>query len=180
MDKNDDVLRAADLPQPGFAPHGEISLGFDDGLLLWDLVGPFNDEAIRDFSRLRLAAYERWALADRWLGAVVRWHGSALMAPAAFCTYRDGLQRFLRSHPRLVAVAWAADPGLEGLAFVREPFARLYRGEGIGFEVFDESASAQRWARAQLQARLDEPVDQADASRSRSMSMNCQKSTQNS
>ena len=175
---DDEVLRSGELKLPGFAPHGEISLRHEDGLLLWELEGPFNAEAIQRFALLRRAGFERWQLAGRWLAAVVQWRHSALMALDAFDTYREGLRNFIRANRRIAAVAWVAEPELEGLGFMRELFERLYRQEGVGFAVFDDGPSAQRWAREQLEARRAE--DQPAASRSRSMSMNCQKSTQNS
>ena len=178
MGDDDDVLRSGDLRLPGFAPHGEISLRHDDGLLRWELEGPFNAEAIQRFALLRRAGFERWQLSGRWLAAVVRWRGSALMAPDAFDTYREGLRDFIRSQRRVAAVAWIVEPELEGLGFMRTLFERLYREEGVEFAVFDEAEAAQRWARERLQAcRV---ADQPAASLPRSMSMNCQKSTQNS
>jgi hypothetical protein len=175
---DDDVLRSGELRLPGFAPHGEISLRHDDGLLRWELEGPFNAEAIQRFALLRQAGFERWQLAGRWLAAVVQWRVSALMAPEAFDTYRDGLRDFIRSQRRIAAVAWVAEAELEGLGFMRDLFERLYRQEGVAFAVFEDSLAAERWAREQLESRRAE--DQPAASLSRSMSMNCQKSTQNS
>ncbi|MFN4115285.1 MAG: hypothetical protein ACK4F7_02145 [Inhella sp.] len=179
--RDDDALHSRDFAQPGFAPHGEFSLRFEDDLLIWDLHGPFNAEAMQCFRPLRRAAFARWPLADRWLAALVHWHGSALMAPEAFATYRDSLQAFLRTHGRMLVVAWVAGPEVEGLDFVRRDFEQLYRSEGVDFRLFSQVDAAKVWLREQLRtlAATGEAAQAPAPNLSRSMSMNCQKSVQN-
>lgn len=125
---------------------------FEDGVLYAHNTGPFNEEAMRLYGKLRRLAYERWQLSGRWIAGIASWEGSALMSPQAFADYEAGLEAFLRSEHRLIAVAWAAERELEGMAFMQERFGRLYRAYGMPFRVFDSLGEAKAWIQPQVDA----------------------------
>lgn len=148
----DDSISSQDLAGAGFAPHGEFRLRFADGILYALNRGPFNAEAMRLYGRLRQAAFERWQLSGRWIGGIASWEGSVLMSPEAFDDYERGLAAFLRTEHRLVGVAWVAEPELEGMAFMQERFARLFRATEMPFQLFGQMAAAQAWLQPQVDA----------------------------
>jgi hypothetical protein len=154
---NRDVISSQDFARGGFAPHGELSVRFDDGLLLWLNRGPFNLEALQCYGQARQAAFERWALDERWVAGVVEWQGSALMSPDAFQAYRLGFERFMASHHTLVAVAWVARPEVEGVDFMRDYFAPLFERHDLPLRLFAAREPAVAWAREQLSQALDWP-----------------------
>lgn len=148
----DDSISTQALQGGGFAPHGEFRLRFADGILYAHNIGPFNAEAMQLYARLRRMAYERWKLSGRWIGGIARWEGSTLMSPQAFDDYERGLMAFLSSEHRLVAVAWVADPELEGMRFMQERFGRLFRASDMPFQLFDSMAAAEAWVQPQVDA----------------------------
>lgn len=140
-----DFLSSHDYAQSGFAPHGEFRCRLERDVLMWVSRGPFNLEALQAYGRVRKAAFERWGLNTRPVGAVMQWVGSALMSPDAFTLYRRGFDAFMASHHTLIAVAWVGGPDVEGLDFMRAHYAPLFEAHGLPFRVFDDLPPAVTW-----------------------------------
>lgn len=152
----DDAISTQDLHRSGFAPHGEFRLHYADGILRSHNLGPFNAEALRLYTQLRAAAFQRWQLSGRWISGLALWEGSALMPPQAFDDYERGLRDFLRTEHRLAAVAWVSEPELEGMQFMAERFGRLFAATGMPFRRFTQEAAARAWVLPHLEARRRE------------------------
>jgi hypothetical protein len=150
---SDGVMSTHDLPAAGFAPHGEFRVGWRDGVVWWDAIGPFNLEALQRYDRMRALARQRWLVKGRWFGGVVHWHHSALMSPEAFEAYTQGFVAVYSRPHRLAAVAWVADPELEGMRFMRRRFASLFEQYHLLMQEFEHPHEADAWVRAQRDAR---------------------------
>lgn len=151
---SDEVMSTHDLQAPGFAPHGEFRVGWRDGVVWWDAIGPFNLEALQRYERMRALARQRWLVKGRWFGGVIHWHHSALMSPEAFDAYTQGFIAVYSRPHRLAAVAWVADPELEGMRFMRRRFASLFAQYGLPMGEFQHPHEADAWVRAQREARM--------------------------
>ncbi len=158
---SDEVLSTNDLEDGGFAPHGEFRVGWRDGVVWWDAIGPFNLEALQRYERMRHVARQRWLVKGRWFGGVVHWHHSALMSPEAFEAYTQGFIAVYGRPHRLAAVAWVADPELEGMRFMRGRFAALFARYALPMQEFVHPHEADAWVRAQRDARAQ--ADGSDA-----------------
>jgi len=148
-----EVLSTNDLKDDGFAPHGEFRVGWRDGVVWWDAYGPFNLEALQRYDRMRHIARQRWLTKGQWFGGVVHWHDSALMSPEAFEAYTQGFVAVYGRPHRLAAVAWVADPELEGMHFMRKRFAALFAQYGLSMREFADPLEADAWVRAQRDAK---------------------------
>jgi len=145
-----ETLSSNDFAQPGFPPHGEFHCHMEHGLLMWTSHGPFNLEALQAYGRVRQAAFQRWGLNKRPVGAVMQWLDSALMSPDAFALYRRGFDAFMDSHHSLIAVAWVGSPEVEGLDLMHRQYAPLFEQHCLPFRVFDDLATAVAWIRPLL------------------------------
>jgi hypothetical protein len=135
----------------GFAPHGEFRIQCLDGLLCYEAIGPFNLEAVRALGPARRRAFERWAQAPgARVGVLVHWQGSALMSPDAFSAYHAGLSAFAQSIAVPAAVAWVAEPELEGMDFMVDRFGEAFAANGVEFQLFTDRQDAERWLRTSL------------------------------
>lgn len=147
-----ETLSSNDFAQPGFRPHGEFHCHLEGDILMWVSRGPFNLEALQAYGKVRRAAFERWDLGARPVGAVMEWVTSALMSPEAFALYRQGFDAFMASQHTLAAVAWVGNPDLvEGLDVMHEHYVPLFERHGLPFRVFDEAGPAIAWVRQVLQ-----------------------------
>jgi hypothetical protein len=123
-----ETLSSNDFAQPGFRPHGEFHCHLEGDILMWVSRGPFNLEALQAYGKVRRAAFERWDLGARPVGAV------------------------MASQHTLAAVAWVGNPDLvEGLDVMHEHYVPLFERHGLPFRVFDEAGPAIAWVRQVLQ-----------------------------
>jgi hypothetical protein len=148
-----EVLSTNDLPGGGFAPHGEFRVGWRSGVVWWDAYGPFNLEALQRYERMRHVARKRWLSKGHWFGGVIHWHDSALMSPEAFEAYTQGFIAVYGRPHRLAAVAWVADPELEGMQFMRGRFVDLFQRYDLPMREFVRPEEADAWVRIQRDAR---------------------------
>lgn len=138
-------LCSSDFAEGGFRPHGEFACWMEQGLLIWEGRGPFNLEALQAYGRTRQAAFQRWQLNGKPIGAVMHWVDSALMSPEAFAHYERSFEAFIMSRHHYVAVAWAGDAGVEGLDLMQAKYAPLFERHGLAFGVFTDVELAKRW-----------------------------------
>lgn len=137
------------MSKSGFEVHGRAEFRLEADVLFLDLYGPWNMECIR------AAGDSAWPLMNRLMaqgpfGIVVIGHDSLLGTPDAIeaISVETARQGKLDS----VAIAWVADPEIEGRELMMPLVEKAYEGIAT-MQSFFELEPALRWIRQMIDAR---------------------------
>jgi hypothetical protein len=126
-----------------FQPHGEFKARLDGRIIMSEVVGPWNREAILDWAAQAHALVKALPGNGPHVGlAVVR--GSLLCPPDALAAMRDALS-YSTSKLQCVGNGIIADASVEGRALLQGTYAKTYEGTAP-HRFFFEVDSARLWA----------------------------------
>ncbi|HZP12576.1 MAG TPA: hypothetical protein VFB36_09155 [Nevskiaceae bacterium] len=133
---------------PRYEVHGRFELRREGDLLFLDLHGPWNMECIRE------AAAQAWPImldiqSKGPVGVIVAAHGSMLGTMDAVQAIREETGR--RGQQNRMAVAWVAEPSVEGRQVMAMMLQQAYEGL-VAFESFDSLSRALTWIREKTDA----------------------------
>lgn len=132
-----------------FRPHGRTLLWADGALVHVLAEGPFNQEAVDQFSDAMVALYRQLPAGQRFVN-LTEFRTSMMATPEAWELLATHLARVDASGLPLVATAWIAAPDVEGRRLFMPRGAALFLARGRTFETFTDAATAEAWARRRL------------------------------
>lgn len=132
-----------------FRPHGRTRLWAEGAVVHVLAEGPFNMEAVDRFSDEMVALYRQLPAGQRFVN-LTEFHGSMMATPEAWQHLATHLARVDASGLPLVATAWIAATDVEARSLFMPRGAALFAARGRVFEVFDNAAQAEAWARRKL------------------------------
>lgn len=141
-----------EVPRPRgerFSPHGRMTLWAEGAVAHVLAEGPFNMEAVDRFSDEMVALYRQLPPGQRFVN-LTEFRTSMMATPEAWQRLAMHLARVDGSGLPLVATAWIARADVEGRSLFMPRGAALFAARGRAFEVFDDAAQAEAWARRKL------------------------------
>ncbi len=126
-----------------FPLHGKVFARTEANLLIFDLVGPFNQEFISALYQFRMKILQDWSQSG-FYGMLINISESIMLSPAAFLSFAEGVRNSVAQF-RPVAQAWSIAKDVEGRIFMIPKIETLYRDLGIAIKFFDEENSARCW-----------------------------------
>jgi len=136
-------------PGPGFAPHGQTAVRWEDGLLQVEVSGPFNLEGVELLTRTMLEGY-RGLPAGTPVVNVCKMRGTLVYTPDAWEALGATIRATGASGMRVLATVWIVGADVEGAALLLPCARALFANAGRRFEVFGERQAAETWARRHL------------------------------
>lgn len=129
-----------------FRPHGRIAIYRDHEFLMYEAVGPFNDEMAQALAKAQAASLTAQKFAGPW-SSIATFRTSILATPNAI----EGYQKLMAA-PKPpgwtpAATAFVCEPNLEGLYILKPKLYEIYSGIGRPLEFFTEIEEAKSWCR---------------------------------
>jgi len=129
-----------------FRPHGRIAIYRDHEFLMYEAVGPFNDEMAQALAKAQAASLTAQKFAGPW-SSIATFRTSILATPNAI----EGYQKLMAA-PKPpgwtpAATAFVCEPNLEGLYILKPKLYEIYSGIGRPLEFFTEIEEAKLWCR---------------------------------
>lgn len=139
-----------------FEKHGVYTIEVNDGVLLVDATGPFNDELVRDYHRALETAIGQ--LEGQPWGQIIVLHDLSLLTPDAEKSLMVSLRsRKLRG---LVVCAVVCDSPYFS---VKSQFGRIYQDVGMAHGFLPSIEAAKQWVDIALQGhQAPTPVKKVD------------------
>ncbi len=132
-----------------FRPHGRTTLWAEGAVVHVLAEGPFNMEAADRFSDEMVTLYRQLPPGQRFVN-LTEFRGSMMATPEAWQHLATHLARVDASGLPLVATAWIAAADVEGRSLFMPRGTALFAARGRVFDVFDDAAKAEAWARRKL------------------------------
>lgn len=137
-----------------FSAHGRVEIKiFEEGIIEYLAVGPFNLELVEAVSELENEALtcfkEKFG---KWCEVVV-FEQSSLILEDALILLAEHIKETVENSIGPSASAYVFLPGIEGGNLMSKQYENCYKACGIPYQKFDNEADALDWAREQL-ARL--------------------------
>jgi hypothetical protein len=141
-------------PQPQqagtrFRAHGRTEVWAEGAFVHVVAAGPFNVEAVDEFS-LKMTALYRELPRDLRFVNLSEMRDSIMATPEAWERFAEHLQRVNDSGLPLVGTAWIVAPEVEGRALFLPRAEALFRRHGRVFATFEGMAAAEAWAREKI------------------------------
>lgn len=125
-----------------FAPHGRVQVALRDDLIIYDVVGPFNIEAIHAFGNTLGELLSNWQPSGPF-ASLTFWHGSLMATHDALAGYKQLLQAGRKIYPKEVINVWCVPPDIEGRRIMQPLWQTLYDEAGYPLEIVADAETAQ-------------------------------------
>ncbi len=126
-----------------FQPHGEFTAHLDGRIIMSEVVGPWNREAILNWAAQAHALLKTLPGGGPYVGLAVV-HESLLCPPDALAAMRDAVS-YSTAKLQCVGNGIIADAGVEGRSLLQGTYAKIYAGTAP-HRFFLELDSARLWA----------------------------------
>ena len=134
--------------------HGRVEFRREGQMLILDLYGPWNLEAMREAND-RSGPLMREMQGDGPWGLIVEVHGSMLGTSDAVSQVRRYVTEVKKLDLDRVGVAWVVDPSVEGRDLMKPVIQGIYQGM-YPLRFFTTLADGQRWIEELIQAAKQE------------------------
>ena len=141
-----------DVVQSHFAPHGRVTMRFEDDILFYDATGPFNIELV---DSLAVAQKDILIVAKPqrpWVSVSIM-RGSMLASPDAFARYANMMQTQRPAECTPLASAYVVAPDVEGRSLMLPKYEAIHIASGRVFQSFTQLDDALAWARSLIDAQ---------------------------
>lgn len=143
-------LKSDDHAKSRFAPHGKIEMWPEGAVIHYDISGPFNQEAIKAFSRTVAALLKNWQPSGPF-ATYSHWRGSMLTSAEALTTYGQLLEVSRAHFPKELVNVWFVPEEIEGRSIMLPKWQTLYAANGYPLEIFASEQAARARVRWHLQ-----------------------------
>ena len=133
-----------------FQPHGEFKVRLDGRIIISEVAGPWNVEAVGNWCREVHVLAKQLALTGPHVGIAVM-RESMLCPPDALAAMREAIS-YATAKLQCVGNGVVADAAVEGRDLLRGTYARNYEGSAP-HRFFYDLDSAKLWALSLLAAR---------------------------
>ncbi|MFD2167864.1 hypothetical protein ACFSJY_16545 [Thalassotalea euphylliae] len=125
-----------------YEAHGNVDIIVDDNVIMIDAAGPWNDEFFPELHQQLALAVQHVDVNN--YGVVLNVSGSAIASPASIEAHAKFVEQ---GRAKAVAVNMSE---CTSASISETLFAKVYRGAGLKYEFFLDSASAIAWINEQL------------------------------
>lgn len=134
-----------------FKAHGQIEMWREGQVVRLRAQGPFNREAVHALGRAMQDLLAKDPPQGRFCD-ILELQSSMMTSPEGMRDFEQFLQHMGQQRQPPLAVAWVAQPDVEGRDFMLPLFEALYQKHGRRFRAFETLAQAQDWVATHLDA----------------------------
>ena len=134
-----------------FKPHGRVTIDiYDEGIVLYQAIGPFNRELIEIIEKIELEAIlEYKEKFTHWCELIV-FQKSCFMMPDALAEFERYLCQLKQRDLVPCGSAYVFHENIEAANLMKKSYRNAYQNAGIAYEDFSTFDEALLWAREQL------------------------------
>lgn len=153
------VLHTGQFRTTSFSPHGEIALWYEDRILHYDAMGPFNTELVDALALAQKEFLQHINPQGPW-GSIAVFKNSAIMGPDTLARYEGMMSAPKPPGKTPVATAFVMGPDVDGHRLMRPLFERIYRHIGRPFIAVETLDEGRRWVLAQIESARQDKTDE--------------------